>query len=69
MAAHLAQLGIVACVIQYTLYPDALVPQMVREVSAAFSWVLDHVHKYGGDVKRVRGKCSNLLEVSRAAVQ
>ena len=63
MAAHLAQLGIVACVIQYTLYPDALVPQMVTEVSQAFTWVLDHVHKYGGDVKRVRG---NSTEIFRA---
>jgi acetyl esterase/lipase len=39
---------------QYTLYPDALVPQLVQEVSAAFDWALENVGSYGGDAKKVR---------------
>jgi acetyl esterase/lipase len=55
LAARLAQLGVVACVVSYTLYPQALLPQMVEEVSAAFGWVLDHAAEYGGDPTQVGG--------------
>jgi hypothetical protein len=39
MGSTLAQLGIVTCVMQYTLYPDALVPQLVEELSQCLDWV------------------------------
>jgi acetyl esterase/lipase len=38
---------------QYTLYPDALVSQLVQEVAAAFDWALDNVGSYGGDKNKV----------------
>eukprot|EP00877_Chromochloris_zofingiensis_P002628 jgi/Chrzof1/12366/Cz06g31300.t1 len=53
MAVALARLGVVACVVQYSLYPDALVPQLVEEVAEAFNWVMEHVHEHGGDVNKV----------------
>eukprot|EP00879_Flechtneria_rotunda_P014519 GHRR01015171.1.p1 GENE.GHRR01015171.1~~GHRR01015171.1.p1 ORF type:complete len:369 (+),score=164.80 GHRR01015171.1:3289-4395(+) len=53
MATCLARLGIIACVVQYTLYPSALVPQLVEEMSAAFDWAMAHVPLYGGDVQQV----------------
>lgn len=33
LATRLAQAGVITAVMQYTLYPDALVPQMVAEAS------------------------------------
>jgi acetyl esterase/lipase len=39
--------------LQYTLYPEGLVPQLVEEVSAAFDWAMDHVGQYGGDTQQV----------------
>lgn len=56
LAASLARLGVITCVMQYTLYPDALVPQLVQEVSAAFDWALDNVGSYGGDRNKVTGE-------------
>ncbi len=53
MAHALARLGIVAVVMQYTLYPDALVPQLVDEVSQALNWVLNNARQYGGDPSKV----------------
>lgn len=41
------------CALQYTLYPDALVPQLIQEVSAAMDWALHNVAAYGGDVNQV----------------
>lgn len=42
-----------ACVVSYSLYPEALVPQIVHEVSTAFDWAMEHVEQYGGDRRRV----------------
>lgn len=53
MGCELARAGVMACVMQYTLYPDALVPQLVGEVGAALDWVLAHAHNYGGDASQV----------------
>jgi sugar (pentulose or hexulose) kinase len=39
--------------LQYTLYPEGLVPQLVDEVSAAFDWAMEHVQQYGGDAQQV----------------
>ncbi|CAG9463113.1 unnamed protein product [Pedinophyceae sp. YPF-701] len=53
MAKQLADAGIVTCVMTYTLYPEALVPEMVREVERALDYVMDHAEKYGADRGRV----------------
>lgn len=54
LAHSLAQAGILTCVIQYSLYPKALVPQMVQEVSQALTWTFDNITKHGGDPNRVK---------------
>jgi hypothetical protein len=48
MATRLAQAGIVTAVVSYTLYPQALVPEMVAEVSRSLTWMLDSIAGYGG---------------------
>lgn len=53
LAHCLARLGVLACVVSYSLYPDALVPEIVQEVSAAFDWAMEHVEQYGGDRQQV----------------
>lgn len=53
LGATLAHHGIVAALLQYTLYPEVLATVQVEEVSQALTWVLDNVSKYGGDPKRV----------------
>ena len=53
LAHSLAKAGILTCVIQYTLYPKALLPQMVQEVDQALSWTFDNIGKHGGDPQRV----------------
>ena len=49
MAKQLAEAGILTCVIQYTLYPDALAPQMVDELSQALTWTFKNISQHGGD--------------------
>ena len=39
LATRLAQAGVVTAVMQYSLFPDALVPQMVAEVGAGGQWL------------------------------
>ena len=53
MAASLARLGVLVAVMQYSLYPDALVPAMVGEVDAALTWAFANCSRYGGDPGRV----------------
>lgn len=53
MASQLAQAGIVTCVLQYSLYPDALAPQMVDELSQALTWTFNNISKLGGNPKKV----------------
>jgi acetyl esterase/lipase len=53
MATRLAQAGVMAIVMQYTLYPKALAPEMVSEVSSALTWTLDNAEQLGGDASRV----------------
>lgn len=45
--------------LQYTLYPEVLLPTMVAEVSQALTWTLDHIGGVGGDAKKVghRSQC------------
>lgn len=53
MATRLAGAGVLTVVMHYSLFPGALVPEMVDEVSAALSWTLDHCATLGGDPARV----------------
>jgi len=53
LALRLAQAGVITAVMHYTLYPHALVPQMVEEVSRALTWTLDNAHRFGGNENRV----------------
>lgn len=53
LGTRLAQEGMVVFVVQYTLYPSALVPQMVEEVQQGLVWVMDHAGQFGGDPQQV----------------
>ena len=53
LASRLAQSGIVACIVSYTLYPQASAQDMVAELSQALTWTLDNIHKHGGDPDQV----------------
>lgn len=53
MATRLAQAGVITAVMQYSLYPEVLIPHMVAEVSRALSWTLDHGARLGGDPSRL----------------
>lgn len=53
MATRLAQAGVVACVMSYSLYPKAMASDMVHEVSSALTWVLAHCSRMGGDKTNV----------------
>ncbi|KAG1673937.1 hypothetical protein FOA52_015692 [Chlamydomonas sp. UWO 241] len=52
-ATRIAQEGFVVVVPTYALYPKALCPQMVREVSDSLTWALDHAASLGGDASAV----------------
>ena len=53
MAQQLAQAGVLTCVIQYSLYPDALAPQMVDELSQALTWTFNNIGQHGGNSSQV----------------
>ena len=53
MAQQLAQAGVLTCVIQYSLYPDALAPQMVDELSQALTWTFKNISQQGGNPNQV----------------
>ncbi|KAL4853677.1 SPX domain-containing protein 5 [Chlorella vulgaris] len=53
LATRLAQAGVITAVMQYTLYPQALIPQMAAEVSAALSWTMDNAARLGGSPRHV----------------
>lgn len=53
MAQQLAQAGVLTCVIQYSLYPDALAPQMVDELSQALTWTFNNIGQHGGNPHQV----------------
>ncbi len=39
MGSALAQLGVISVMMQYTLYPDAVMPQLVEELAQCLDWV------------------------------
>ena len=53
LATRLAQSGIVACVVSYTLYPQTSAQDMVAELSQALTWTLDNIRQHGGDPDQV----------------
>jgi len=53
MATRLAQEGILTCVVQYSLYPEASAQEMVAELSSALSWTFDNIARYGGNPSKV----------------
>lgn len=53
LAVSLAQAGVVACVMNYSLYPSARVAGMVAQTSEALSWCLDHAASLGGNPAQV----------------
>lgn len=53
LATRLAQAGVITAVMQYTLYPAAVAPQMAGEVSQALTWTFDHIRSLGGDLDNV----------------
>lgn len=78
MATRLAQHGIITAIMQYSLYPDALMPEMVAQVNAALDYTIHHLapnihhhhhHSKHIDIKKKkRGKpCITLLGHSAGA--
>ncbi|KAL3141616.1 hypothetical protein ABBQ32_004856 [Trebouxia sp. C0010 RCD-2024] len=53
MAKQVAQAGVLTCVLQYSLYPDALAPQMVDELSQALTWTFNNISQHGGNPNQV----------------
>ncbi|GMH33903.1 hypothetical protein BSKO_01737 [Bryopsis sp. KO-2023] len=53
LAATLAEGGVVTCVMTHTLYPNAVVPEMVLELSSALDWVFNNISKHGGSPDKV----------------
>jgi acetyl esterase/lipase len=53
LGTFLAEEGLVAVLVQYTLYPEALAIDQVGEVSDALTWTMDNIAQYGGDPSRV----------------
>jgi len=64
MASQLAKAGILTCVIQYSLYPDALAPQMVDELSQALTWTFNNISKHGGNPNQVQQVCGMIVYVA-----
>ncbi|MCO5574221.1 hypothetical protein L7F22_028003 [Adiantum nelumboides] len=53
LGACLAHSGVLTVLVQYSLFPEVLAWQQVREVSSALTWFLDNVEHYGGDPQKV----------------
>lgn len=53
MAKQLAQAGVLTCVLQYSLYPEALAPEMVDELSQALTWTFNNINQHGGNPNQV----------------
>jgi acetyl esterase/lipase len=49
----LAALGYVAVIADYRLVPEIEYPGFLEDGAAAFSWVAEHIGRYGGDARRM----------------
>jgi len=53
LARVFCAMGVLVVVPDYPNYPQSNVPTMVQDARDAITFVLQHIHKYGGDPKRV----------------
>eukprot|EP01025_Chloroclados_australasicus_P047541 TRINITY_DN5341_c0_g1_i1.p1 TRINITY_DN5341_c0_g1~~TRINITY_DN5341_c0_g1_i1.p1 ORF type:complete len:607 (-),score=44.67 TRINITY_DN5341_c0_g1_i1:1030-2850(-) len=60
MGARLAESGIISCKINYTYYGDfkqnkepVLIDDIVNDVSSAYRYICDNIHKYYGDNRQI----------------
>ncbi|KAL3680331.1 hypothetical protein R1sor_023287 [Riccia sorocarpa] len=53
IGATLAHHGLIAVLVQYSLYPKVLSKDQVQELSQALTWTQDNIHQFGGDPERV----------------
>lgn len=53
MALAFARRGYLVCNISYRLAPRHRFPAGAMDAAAAYRWVLEHVHEYGGDPSRL----------------
>ncbi|KAI5054639.1 hypothetical protein GOP47_0029784 [Adiantum capillus-veneris] len=53
LGACLAHSGVLTVVVQYTLFPEVLAWEQVREVSSALTWFLDNAEQFGADPHRL----------------
>jgi len=49
MARTFTQNGIVAVIVNYTLHPEGLVGEMLRDLNAALVWTKNNIKRHGGD--------------------
>jgi prenylcysteine alpha-carboxyl methylesterase len=63
LGSQLAQDGVIAVVVQYTLFPQVLAEDQVSEVSQALTWTMDNIQNYGGHPRKiyVMGHSSGIL--------
>ncbi|BBN17203.1 hypothetical protein MPTK1_7g12750 [Marchantia polymorpha subsp. ruderalis] len=53
VGAILAHHGVIALLVQYTLFPQVPAKEQVKEISRALSWAQDNVKGYGGNPDKV----------------
>lgn len=53
LGQSLAEAGVVTVIPSYTLFPQALIPQMVSEVQEALSFTIERAASWGGDPSRI----------------
>ncbi|CAK9205894.1 unnamed protein product [Sphagnum troendelagicum] len=53
LGSQLAQDGVIAVVVQYTLFPQVLAADQVSEVSQALTWTMDNIQNYGGHPRKI----------------
>lgn len=49
----IAALGYVTVIADYRLLPEVEYPAFLEDTAAAFGWVVEHVHRFGGDARRI----------------
>lgn len=53
MAKAFAQAGVAVCTLEYTLLPEATLPEVVRQVRSAVAWLYRNGRQYGVDPERL----------------
>eukprot|EP01083_Nonionella_stella_P201367 736707_1 len=52
-ARAIQKAGFISVVVDYPRYPSANVEQQINDYSNAIQWILQNIHKYGGDAKNI----------------